>query len=815
MKFTHSWLKEHLDTQHPAPVLADKLTWLGVEVEALHDPAAALAPFIIAEIEKAEQHPNADRLKVCVVNTGTQKLQVVCGAPNARAGLKGVFAPPDSVIPTSGMKLKVTKIRDVESNGMMCSARELGLGEDHEGIIELPADAPLGKKFAEYRKLDDPLYEVKLTPNRPDCNGVLGIARDLAAANMGSLKPMNIAPVKGAFKSPVNVTLDFDAAHKDACPYFIGRFIKGVKNGPSPDWLQGKLKAIGLKPISALVDITNYLTFDCARPLHVFDAAKVKGNIHARMAKSGEKLMALNGKEYTLTGSMTVIADDQRALGIAGIIGGEESGCSEATTDIFLECATFDPVRTARTGRALQVISDARYRFERGVDPAFMLQAAELATKLIIDLCGGTASELVIAGAEPAWQRSINLRADRCKNFGGLDVPVGEQEKLLKAVGCAVKIKGNVLEVTPPSWRPDMGGSEGSRGAQNGPQHEGEADCVEEILRLKSYESIPPVSLPADKTLKQVSGLGPAQQRREITRRTLAARGLLEVVSFSFMPAKLAEMFGGGVAELKLQNPISAELDVMRPGILPNLLLAAKANAARGAPDVALFEVGPVYAAASENGQALHASGLHFGMAQPRHWAAKARAADLYDAKADALAALEAAGVPIQGVQASSGAAAWYHPGRSGTLRLGGTVLAQFGEIHPGILQSMDIKSPAAAFEVFLSALPPVKEAGAARPPLVLSDLQPVTRDFAFILDKNVEASTLLRAVKGAERELIKSVEVFDVYEGKGVPEGQKSLALEVVIQPRDKTLTEPELAALSEKIAAAALKATGAVLRK
>jgi phenylalanyl-tRNA synthetase beta chain len=800
MKFTHSWLKDHLDTTHSAPVLADKLTWLGLEVEALHDPAKALAPFIVAEIEKAEQHPNADRLKVCVVNTGKEKLQVVCGAPNARAGLKGVFAPPDSVIPTNGMKLKVSKIRDVVSNGMMCSSRELGLGDDHEGIIELPADAPVGMSFVEYRKLDDAVYEVKLTPNRPDCNGVYGIARDLAAANMGALKPLKIAPVKGAFKSPINVTLDFDAKDKDACPYFIGRMIKGVKNGPSPEWLQNKLKAIGLKPISALVDITNYLTFDCARPLHVFDTAQVKGNIHARLAKKGEKLMALNGKEYTLDETMTVIADDTNALGIAGIMGGESSGCSENTTNVFLECAYFDPTRTARAGRKLQIISDARYRFERGVDPAFMVDGAELATKLILELCGGEASELVIAGAVPAWKRSISLRSSTCKNFGGLDVPANEQEKLLKAVGCDVKAKGSDFEVSFPSWRPDM---------------EGEADCVEEILRLKDYESIPPVSLPADKTLKQLPGFNPAQKRREFTRHTLAARGLAEAVTFSFMPSGLAAQFGGGSPELMLQNPISAELDAMRPSILPNLLLAAKNNAARGIPDAAMFELGPVYRTAGEDGQGLNATGLRVGMNAPRHWAEKPRAVDLYDAKADALAALEAAGVPVAGVQASTGAASWYHPGRSGVLRLGSTVLAQFGELHPGVLQSLDIKGAAVGFEVFLNALPPVKETGASRPALDLPDLQPVRRDFAFTLDRNVEADKLLRAVKGAERDLIKSAEIFDVYEGKGVPEGQKSLALEVVIQPREKSLTEPELAALAEKIAAAALKATGAVLRK
>jgi phenylalanyl-tRNA synthetase beta chain len=800
MKFTLSWLKEHLDTEAPAEELADKLTWLGLEVENLSNPGKTLAPFIVAKVESAEKHPNADRLKLCVVDTGKEKLQVVCGAANARAGIKAVFALPGTTIPSSGVVLKVTKIRDVESNGMLCSASELQLSEASEGIIELPEDAPVGESFATYRKLNDPVFELKLTPNRPDCFGVYGIARDLAAAGMGKLKPFKVPSAPKRTKSPINVQIDLQGEDRKACPYFIGRYIKGVKNGPSPEGMQGLLRAIGQKPISALVDVTNYLTFDAARPLHVFDAAKIKGNIHVRFAVNGEKLLALNGKEYALDDSMTVIADDEKALAIAGIIGGMESGCTEATTDVFLECAYFDPVRTARTGRKLQIISDARTRFERGVDPAFMIQGAEFATQMILKMCGNKAkaSPLVIAGEMPDATKQIELRSHRCGTLGGLDVPVQEQEQLLKALGCKVKRRGQQFEVGIPSFRPDM---------------EGEADCVEEILRLKGYEAIAPVSMANVVTEK--AGWNWQQKRKLTASRVLASRGLLEAVTWSFMPSTVASLFGNVPPGLRLQNPISAELDVMRGSILPNLLLAAKRNAGRGFPDVGLFEIGPVYIRADENGQIACASGLRAGLVQPRHWSGEPRPADLYDAKADALAALAAVGVNPASLQTITGAPSWYHPGRSGVLKLGNAEVAQFGEIHPAILQKLDIKGPAVGFEVMLDAVPAPKQTGPQKPLAELPDLQPVRRDFAFVLDKNVEAEKLVKAVKLAERNLIEDVTVFDLYEGEHVGAGQKSLAIEVRIQPREKTLTEAELEALSEKITAAAAKATGAVLRK
>lgn len=798
MKFTLSWLQSHLDTTHSAEDLADKLTWLGVEVEHLENPAARLAPFIVAHVVSAEKHPNADRLKLCMVDTGAgTPVQVVCGAPNARTGLKTVFAAPGTYIPGLDVTLKISKIRDVESRGMLCSERELQLPESVDGIIELPADAPVGMKYADYAGAGDPVFEVKLTPNRPDCTAVRGIARDLAAAGMGTLKPLKTEAVKGTFKSPINVSLEFNDAEKNACPYFIGRYIKNVKNGPSPKWLQDYLTKIGLRPISALVDITNFMTFDTGRPLHVFDADKVKGNIRARMAKDGEKLKALNGKEYTLDGSMTVIADDQGAEGVAGIIGGEETGCLETTTNVFLECAYFDPSRTTLTGRKLNIITDARYRFERGVDPAFMMDAVEIATRMIMDLCGGEVSDVVVAGTQPNVARRVILPFTRCKTLGGLDVPADEQKKLLEAIGCKVAQGADAFDVTFPSWRPDMVGA---------------ADCVEEILRLKGYEEIPPVSLPRPAGLA-TSAFNPGQKRAAQVKRLLASRGLLEAVTWSFMPGTVAESFGGVDESLRLVNPISADLDVMRASILPNLLMAARRNADRGFKDAALFEVGPVYKTARMEDQATVAAGIRAGAQIPRQWAGGARTPDLFDAKADVLAALEAVKAPVNSLQTVTGAPDYYHPGRSGVLRLGPAVLAYFGEIHPAILAKLELDGPVAAFEIFLGTIPAPRDASAAKPLADLPALQAITRDFAFLVEAGLEAEKLLKAVKSADKTLIADAVLFDIYQGKGVAEGQKSVAVEVRIQPRDKTLTEPEIDALSTKIVAAAAKA-GATLR-
>ncbi|PWC55133.1 phenylalanine--tRNA ligase subunit beta [Azospirillum sp. TSO22-1] len=796
MKFTLSWLKDHLDTDAPLERIVETLTSLGLEVESVHDRSKELAAFRIAHVVSAEKHPDADKLRVLVVDTGTEKVQVVCGAPNARAGLKGVFATEGTYIPGSDITLKKGMIRGVESQGMMCSERELKLSDEHNGIIDLPEDAPVGASFAEYAGLNDPVIDISLTPDRADCAGVRGIARDLAAAGLGTLKPLAAEPVKGAFKSPFGVQIE----RTDACPMFVGRYIRGVKNGPSPKWLQDKLLAIGLRPISALVDITNYLTFDAARPLHVFDADKVHGGIVVRMARPGETLQALNGKAYELDGEMTVVADHDKAEALAGIVGGEETGCTEATVNVFLEAALFDATRTAHTGRRLGAESDARYRFERGVDPAAVVTGAERATRLILELCGGEPSELVIAGQEPAWRRTLTLRHGRVLGLGGVDVPVAEQHRILEALGFrTVESQADRATYEVPSWRADV---------------HGEADLVEEVLRVHGYDAIPATPMERDGTVAKPA-LTAGQRRAVTARRTLAARGLFEAVTWSFMPSEVAGLFGDLDPGLRLVNPISADLDVMRPSILPNLIQAAGRNADRGFPDVGLFEVGPAYRDPTPKGQDLVAAGVRAGNAVPRHWAEKTRTVDAYDAKADALAVLEAAGAPTANLQVTTDAPGWYHPGRSGVLRLGPTVLARFGELHPSVLETLKVKGPAVGFEVFLDAVPqPKKKGGTAKPLLQLSPFQPVERDFAFVVDAGVEADKIARAAKGADKALIKDVGVFDVYQGAGVGEGRKSVAVSVTLQPTDRTLTEEDIEAIGQKIVAAVAKATGGSLR-
>jgi len=801
MKFTLSWLKDHLDTDASLDRIVETLTALGLEVEGVEDRSKELAAFRIARVVSAEKHPDADKLRVLMVDTGKETLQVVCGAPNARAGLTGVFAAEGTYIPGSDITLKKGVIRGVESNGMMCSERELKLSDEHNGIIELPEDAPVGAPFAEYAGLADPVIDISLTPDRADCAGVRGIARDLAAAGLGTLKPLKgghleADPVPGTFQSPLGVTIE----RTDACPMFVGRTIRGVKNGPSPKWMQDKLLAIGLRPISALVDITNYMTFDVARPLHVFDADKVKGGIVVRMARPGEKLQALNGKEYDLDPEMTVVADHEKAESLGGIIGGEETGCTETTVNVFLEAALFDPVRTAHTGRRLGVESDARYRFERGVDPAAVIQGVERATRLILELCGGEASELVVAGAEPDWRRTLTLRHSRVAGLGGVDVPVAEQSRILEALGFRKTEEAadrTTWEV--PSWRADV---------------HGEADLVEEVLRVNGFDAIPATPMVREGTVTKPA-LNARQRRAVTARRSLAARGLFEAVTWSFMSSEVAGLFGEIPAGLRLVNPISADLDVMRPSILANLIQAAGRNADRGYPDVGLFEVGPAYRNETPSGQDLVAAGIRSGDAVPRHWSVKQRGVDVYDAKADALSVLEACGAPAANLQVTTDAPGWYHPGRSGVFRLGPTVLARFGEIHPAVLEALKVKGPVVGFEVFVDAVPqPKKKGGTAKPLVQLSAFQPVERDFAFVVDRAVEADKIVRAAKGAEKGLIKDVGVFDVYEGAGVGEGRKSVAISVTLQPTDRTLTEEEIEAIGQKIVAAVAKATGGTLR-
>ncbi len=796
MKFTLSWLKDYLDSDADAQAIADRLTAIGLEVEAIEDPAARLKDFTIAEIVTAEKHPNADKLKLCSVNTGSETLQIVCGAPNAREGLKVVLAKPGTVIPATGTALKIGSIRGVESRGMMCSAAELLLSDDSDGIIELPAESEVGAPAAPALGLTDPVIDVSLTPNRGDCTAVTGIARDLAASGLGRLRDLSVRPVPGKFKCPIEVELRFAEEAASACPVFAGRLVRGVRNGPSPKWLQDRLKAVGLRPISALVDVTNLIALDRGRPLHVFDADKLSGNIRARLARDGETLTALDGKSYTLDSQMCVIADDAAARGIAGVMGGEETGCTEETVNVFIESAYFDPARTAATGRKLGILSDARYRFERGVDPAFVLPGLELATKHILEFCGGEPSEIVVAGTPPDISRDIQFDPARVHTLAGLNVPRGEVVSILTRLGFALR-DGTHLTVKTPSWRGDVTGP---------------ADLVEEVVRIHGLDRVPSVPLPRLSAVARPT-LTSAQRRTRTLRRVLAARGFNETISYSFIARAHAALFGGGDEARQLANPIAADLDALRPCLLPSLLAAANRNMARGASELMLFEIGAQFQSGLPEAQSLVAAGIRSGIAA-RHWNKSTHAADAFDVKADMLAALEGATGAAMNAPIKQGAASWYHPGRSGTLALGPKTLAMFGEIHPAILAAFDIKVPVAGFEIFLDALPAAKSKGPARTLFSPSPYQAIERDFAFVVDAATPADDVVRAVKNAERNLIDAVSVFDVYEGKGVPAGKKSLAVSVRLAPRDKTLTDAEIEAIAAKIVAAVTKATGATLR-
>ena len=794
MKFTLSWLKEHLDTTATLEEISRKLTAIGLEVEGIEDPAATFGGFVVGHVLTAEKHPDADKLQCLIVDTGKEKLKVVCGAPNARAGMKGVFAPAGSYIPGANITLKKSLIRGQESNGMMCSEKELLLSNDHGGIIELAADAVTGAAASDALGINDPIIEINLTPNRGDCAGVYGIARDLAAAGLGKLKPLNAVSTQGKFKNPVSIS----PKDTKACPLFIGRYIKGVKNGPSPKWLQDKLKAVGQKSISALVDITNYTTIGLNRPLHVFDADKLKGNIHVRLSKKGESFAALNDKTYELDDGMVVVCDDSGVLGLGGIIGGTSSAVDENTKNVYIECAYFDPAMIAKTGQKLQIDSDARYRFERGIDPAFAATGMDIATQLVLDLCGGEASEVFVAGAAPDITRAIQYMPERLKQLGGSDLPEARQKEILTALGFTL----SGWTVKTPTWRHDV---------------EGSADIVEEILRINGYDNIPaaPVTrLPGQKQPE----LNPLQKRVVQARHVLAARGLYETVTWSFMDDAKSDLFGAHMNQnkkaLTLVNPISADLAVMRPSILPNLIEAAGKNSDRGYHDAALFEVGGIYKSPEHDGQLTVATGLRSGNTEQRHWSHTARVTDALDSKADALAVLEAMGVNTASLQITKDAPEWYHPGRSGALRLGLTVLAYFGEIHPAVLMALKRDEVYAGFEIFLQSIPAPKKKGTRRELLKPSAFQPVSRDFAFVVDKSVEAEKLMRAIKGADKNLISQVDIFDVYVGKGIEPGQKSIALSVTLQPVEKTLTDEEINSLSNKIVESVTKLTGGILR-
>jgi phenylalanyl-tRNA synthetase beta chain len=800
VKLTLSWLKEHLDTDATADQIADKLTSIGLEVESVTDSSAGLKDFIVAEIVAAEKHPQADRLRVCVVNAGDKTpLQIVCGAPNARAGIKVVLARPGTVIPATGDVLKPGVIRGVESQGMMCSARELLLGEDHDGIIELLGDPKVGSPAtAALNIASDPVIDISITPNRGDAASVWGIARDLAASGLGTLKTEKVQPVAGKFPSPKTITLDFTPENKDACPIFAGRLIRGVRNGPSPQWVQDRLKSVGMKSISALVDATNLISQDRGRPLHVFDADKLSGGLKARMASEGEQVLALDDVTYTLDDKTIVIADDRAALGIAGVMGGKDSGSYDDTVNVFIESAWFDPARIARAGRKHGIISDARYRFERGVDPQFVLPGLELATQYILEWCGGEASDVVIAGELPPPHKPILFDPALVEKLGGIIVPRERIIEILENLGFVVETRGAQLQVVPPSWRHDV---------------DGPADLVEEVVRIHGLSSVTSVPLTRPNAIA-VPVLSKAQRRTRTARRALAARGFNECVSFSFIARDQAALFGGGDEARQLSNPIASDLDALRPAILPSLLAAAARNAARGLSNLQLFEIGAAFDSGVPGAQKTVAAAIRTGNAE-RHWQKGAATSGLFDVKADLLAALEAiTGAPMSAPITQDGPG-WYHPGRSGTIAMGPKVIAQFGEIHPKILAAFDLKVPAAGFEIFLDALPDPKTKGSskAKPLFAPSPFQAIERDFAFVVDARIAAGEIVKAVKLADRALIDSVEVFDVYEGKGVPEGQKSVAVAVRIQPKDATLTEAEIETLGQKIVTAALK-IGATLR-
>ena len=798
MKFTLSWLKDHLDTEASLQQITDSLTMLGLELESVEDRAAAFAPFRIGHVVEAVQHPNADRLRVCKVDTGDGIVQVVCGAPNARTGMKGVFAPAGSYIPGTDLTLKPGKIRGEESNGMLLSERELGLSDDHEGIVDLPEDAPLGAAYADYAGLNDPVIHISITPDRADCLGVRGIARDLAAAGLGTLKPLDTSPVPGSFDSRMRFVVELPADRQYLCPAVSGRYFRGVRNGPSPSWMQERLRAVGLRPISALVDITNYVMLDLGRPLHAYDAAKVDGDLVIRLAKPGESYLALNGREYSFDEDMLVIGDAHGVDDLAGVMGGERTGVGDTTTDMFLEIAIFDPNSVAATGRKLGVLSDARFRFERGLDQTSPWWGAEVAARMVLEICGGEASHTVVTGDEPAWRRPLTLRHSRIAALCGVEVPEAEATRILTALGFEVSGSGEAITAVPPPWRGDV---------------EGEADLVEEVVRVFGYDRIEPVSLDRANVVGHAA-LTPDQNRRRLAKRALAERGLMEAVTFSFLPARLAELFGGGQPELRLVNPISADLDTMRPSILPNLMAAAARNANQGFPDIALFEVGPEYAGDRPQDQSWAAVGLRHSRTGPRDWRRADRPVDLFDAKADAIALLEVLEAPAANLQVSTDAPDWYHPGRSGCLRLGPKVLARFGEIHPKLLSVFDLKGPAVAFEVLMDAVPSPKKKGPQRPLLERIPFQPVTRDFAFVVAADTPAEKVSRAAAGADKALIDGVHVFDEYRGTGVAEDAKSIAIEVTLQPRQATLTDEEIEAVSARIVAAVEKHTGGTLR-
>ncbi|PCK80705.1 phenylalanine--tRNA ligase subunit beta [Rhizobium sophoriradicis] len=806
MKFTLSWLKEHLETDATLDEICTRLTDIGLEVEDVDDKAA-FKPFVIARVVSAEKHPQADRLKVLMVDTGSgSPVQVVCGAPNARAGLIGAFAAPGTYVPGIDVTLAVGNIRGVESRGMMCSEKELQISDNHDGIIDLPDDAPVGQSYAAYAHLDDPVIEINLTPNRPDCTSIHGIARDLAASGLGTLKTRTAPSFSVEGETPIKLTLDLD--DPKLCPGFSLRLVRGVRNGPSPRWMQQRLTAIGLRPINALVDITNYMTFDQGRPMHVFDAAKVTGNLTVRRAREGETVLALDQREYKLGPNNVVISDEDGIESIGGIMGGEHSGCDENTVDVLIESALWDPMNIAKTGRSLGIITDARYRFERGVDPEYMVPGLERTTELVLELCGGTAARAEVVGYKGHEPKVVDFPYSEVKRLTGLEVSTEESNAILARLGFTVSGSGERVSVSVPSWRPDV---------------DGKADLVEEVMRIHGVDNIKPAPLESHAA---VNGriLTTLQIRTRAAKRALASRGMLEAVTWSFIPEDQAKLFGGGSPALKLANPIAAEMSDMRPSLLPGLLTAAQRNADKGYGDVAIFEVSGTYENDRPDGQRRVAGGIRRGTASlaggGRMWSNAVKGGgkpvDVFDAKADALAVIEACGLPMGNIQIEQGGPEWYHPGRSGTIKMGPkVVLGYFGEFHPLTLEALDVSGALCGFEVYLDAMAePKKKATRTKPALELSPFQAVKRDFAFVVDKTVESGAIIKAATGADRKLVTGVNVFDIFEGASVGEGKKSVAIEVQIQPVERTLTDEDFEALTQKIVASVAKFTGGVLR-
>ncbi len=807
MRFSLDWLKDHLETGASLAEITATLTALGLEVEKVEEPN--LKDLVVGEIQAVEPHPNADRLRICSVEAGAGLVAVVCGAPNVRVGLKSIFAAPGSMIPADGHILKASVIRGVESQGMLCSARELALGDDHDGIIELDGDSKPGMAAAQaLLGRAGPIIEIALTPNRPDCTGVRGIARDLAAAGLGELKPLAVSQARPGFACPVAVRLELD--DRRACPEFQIRLIRGVKNGPSPAWLQERLLAAGLRPISALVDVTNYLTIDQARPLHVFDAAKIAGDLTVRASLDGETLAALDGHEYRLAAGMTVIADENGILSLGGVIGGQSSCCELTTTDVILECASFDPTRTATTGRLLHLETSARYRFERGVDPASVGQGMDAATAMMIDLCGGEASKPYRAGSAPDWRREIAWRPGKVAALGGIDLPATRCRSILESLGCEIASRDldssnnqsdqePIWRVTPPSWRGDIAG---------------EADLVEEILRVHGFDAIPAVAMNHDGRLPGPAG-DPAYGRLGRVARALAVRGLMETVNWSFMDCDHAQLFGGGGEDLRLLNPISQNLDQLRPTPLASLIAAASRNLARGQVDFGLFEIGPAFTGGQPGQQHKMVSGLRVGDAVTRHWSGPARPVNAFDVKADVLAVLKALGVTIDTLKTQAPGPDWFHPGQSGCLCWGPrNILAQFGVVHPLVAKAFDLAGSPAAFEIFIDAVPIAKKKP-SRPALHVSAYQPVMRDFAFLVDEATPAADVVVAARKGGKNLVDRVEIFDIYTDQGVPKGKKSVALSVRLQPRKGTLTDAMIDDVAASIEAAVADATGGTLRR